>query len=50
MNVDIENDPIKPSKCRFCEMSIIVIGTERDVDISATNGEQLVLELCPKFS
>ena len=37
-NVDIENDPIKLSKLRFYELSIIVIGRERDVDISVTNG------------
>jgi hypothetical protein len=36
--VDIENDPIKLSKLRFYELFIIVIGRERAVDISVTNG------------
>jgi hypothetical protein len=33
-----KNDPIKPSYCRFYELSIIVIGRERNADFSATNG------------
>jgi len=49
MNVDIENDPIKPSKCRFYEMSIIVIGTERDVDISVTNGSTVGVRIVSKI-
>jgi len=41
MNVDIKNEAIKPSLCRFYELFIIVIGRERNADFSVTNGSTI---------
>ena len=48
MNVDIESDPLKPTKCRFYESSIIVIRRKRNADSGLQMEVHLVLELCPK--
>jgi hypothetical protein len=48
MNVDIQNDPIKPSKCRFYKLCIIVVGRERNADFSATNGGTISVRIVSK--
>ena len=48
MNVDIKNEAIKPSLCRVYELFIIVIGRERNADITATNGSTISVRIVSK--
>jgi len=48
MSVDIESDPIKPTKCGFYESSIIVIRRKRNADFWATIGSTFSVRIVSK--
>ena len=46
--MDLQNEAMKPSLCRFYELFIMVIGTERNADFGATNGSTISVRIVSK--